>query len=287
MNLEIISRYPSADPNRTPLLFIHGALHGAWCWEAHFLDYFAERGFAAHAVNLRGHGKSDGGDRLRWTPIADFVEDIANAARQLPAPPVLIGHSMGGFIIEKYLEHHSAPGAVLMNTPPPSGLLPTALRIARRHPLLFARINLTFSLYPLVRTPALAREAFFSNLPDEELLEYWERMQNDSFRAFLDMVVLDLPRPPKPGTPVLVLGGARDNMLKTSEIEATARAYNTRAQIIPECAHNMMLEVRWQSVADRLLAWLNEGYSFSSYARKETRLTEKERSADRAAQPDG
>lgn len=114
-----------------------------------------------------------------------------------------------------------------------------------------------------MRTPALAREAFFSDVPDEELLKYWERMQNDSFRAFLDMVALDLPRPPRPGTPVLVLGGARDNMLNAAEIEATARAYNTRAEIIPECAHNMMIELRWQRVADRILAWLNEGCNFS------------------------
>ena len=257
MKLEIISRYPSADTNPTPLLFIHGALHGAWCWDVHFLDYFAEHGFAAHAVNLRGHGESDGADRLRWTPIADFVEDVTNAAQQLPASPILIGHSMGGFIIEKYLEHRSAPGAVLMNTPPPTGLLPAALRIARRHPLLFARINLTFSLYPLVRTPALAREAFFSDVSDQELLNYWERMQNDSFRGFLDMVALDLPKPPRPGTPVLVLGGARDNMLKPAEIEATARAYNTRAEIIADCAHNMMIELRWETVAERILAWLS------------------------------
>lgn len=258
MKLEIISRYPSSNTQPTPLLFIHGALHGAWCWDVHFLDYFAHRGFAAHAVNLRGHGDSEGRDRLRWTRIADFVDDLTDAARQLPAPPVLIGHSMGGFIIEKYLEDHSAPGAVLLNTPPPAGLLPAALRIARRHPLVFARINLTLSLYPLVRTPALAREAFFSDIPDDQLLEYWERMQDDSFLGFLDMVALDLPKPPKPGTPVLVLGAARDNMLKPAEIEATARAYNAQAEIIADIAHNMMIELRWQAVAERILVWLNE-----------------------------
>ena len=258
MKLEIISRYPSSNTQPTPLLFIHGALHGAWCWDVHFLDYFAHHGFAAHAVNLRGHGDSEGRDRLRWTRIADFVDDLTDAARQLPAPPVLIGHSMGGFIIEKYLEDHSAPGAVLLNTPPPAGLLPAALRIARRHPLVFARINLTLSLYPLVRTPALAREAFFSDIPDDQLLEYWERMQDDSFLGFLDMVALDLPKPPKPGTPVLVLGAARDNMLKPAEIEATARAYNAQAEIIADIAHNMMIELRWQAVAERILVWLNE-----------------------------
>lgn len=259
MKLEIISRYPSDAARSTPLLFVHGALHGAWCWAVHFLDYFAQHGFAAHAVNLRGHGNSEGRDRLRWTRIADFVEDLTNAAWLLPRPPILIGHSMGGVIIQKYLEDHSAPAAVLLTTPPPTGLLPTALRMARRHPLLFARINLTLSLYPLVRTPALAREAFFSDdLPDEQLREYWRQMQDDSFLGFLDMVALDLPKPPMRPTPVLVLGAARDNMLTPNEIEATARAYDTQAEIIPGVAHNMMLELRWQTVAERILVWLEE-----------------------------
>jgi hypothetical protein len=47
-------------------------------------------------------------------------------------------------------------------------------------------------------------------------------------------------------------------MISPREIEATGRAYNTQVQIIPDVAHNSMLEQRWQSVADRILAWLNE-----------------------------
>ncbi len=259
MKLEIVSKYPSRPTNRTPLLFVHGMLHGAWCWDVHFLDYFAQHGYAAHAVNLRGHGSSEGRGQLRWTRIADYAEDVANAVRQLPSLPILIGHSMGGFIIQKYLENHNAPGAVLLSSPSPAGLLPAALKNAYRHPLVFAKVNLTLSVFPLVATPQLAREAFFSEeLPEELLVSYWKQMQDDSFVAFLDMVALDLPKPAKVRTPLLVLGAARDNMLKPREIETTARAYNTPFQIIPDVAHNSMLEPRWQAVAECILAWLKE-----------------------------
>jgi len=259
MKLEIISKYPALNHQSTPVLFIHGMLHGAWCWDQYFLDYFVQHGYASHAVNLRGHGNSEGRDTLRWTRIADFVEDVATTVEQLPSPPILIGHSLGGFIIQKYLEDHIAPAGVLLSSPSPAGLLSVALKNARRHPLLFAKINLTFSLFPLVSTPALAREAFFSeDLPEEQLLAYWKQMQDESYMAFLDMVALDLPKPEKVKTPILVLGAARDNMLSPSEIKATARAYNTQAEIIPGVAHNSMLEQRWQSVAERILAWLDE-----------------------------
>src|SRR5512138_1157577 len=102
MKLEMLSKYPSNGEFATPLLFIHGMLHGAWCWDVHFLDFFAQNGFAAHAINLRGHGNSEGQAKLRWTRIADYVDDLVNAVQQLPRPPILIGHSMGGFIIQKY-----------------------------------------------------------------------------------------------------------------------------------------------------------------------------------------
>lgn len=259
MQLEVISKHPLESQHPTPLLFVHGMMHGAWCWDVHFLGYFAHHAFAAYAVNLRGHGNSEGRGNLRWTRIADYVEDVANAVRQLPGSPILIGHSMGGFVIQKYLEDHDAVGAVLLSSPPPAGLLGTTLRIARRRPFVFAKVNLTLSLLPVIATPELAREAFFSaDLPDDQLLAYWKLMEDESYRAFLDMVALDLPKPAKVKTPLLVLGAARDNMLKPREIEATARAYNTQAEIIDDVAHSSMLESGWQAVAERILVWLKE-----------------------------
>lgn len=257
MKLDMIAKYPVERQHPTPVLFIHGMFHAAWCWDVHFLDYFAQHGYAAYAVDLRGHGNSAGRENLRWTRIADYVDDVASAVRQLPNPPILIGHSLGGFVVQKYLEDYVAPAAVLLSSPSPAGLLPTALRIARRHPLAFAQANLTFSLLPVIATPELAREAFFSeDVPESQLVLYWKQMQDESYRSLLDMVAFDLPKPHRVKTRLLVLGAARDNMLSPSEIRATARAYNAPSEIIQDVAHNSMLELRWQTVADRILGWL-------------------------------
>ena len=157
------------------------------------------------------------------------------------------------------MEEHDAPGAVLLSSPPPSGLLGTTLRLARRRPLVFAKVNLTLNMQPMISSPELAGEAFFSpDFPYDELLIYWKRMQNESYRALLDMVLLNRPNPSKIKTPLLVLGAELDNMLKSREIEETAMAYHTKAEIIPGVAHNSMLEQNWRMVADRILSWLNE-----------------------------
>ena len=57
MNLELIRRLPAGPARPTPILFVHGAYSSAQLWEPFFLPYFAERGYAAFALSLRGHGQ--------------------------------------------------------------------------------------------------------------------------------------------------------------------------------------------------------------------------------------
>lgn len=256
MKLEVISKTPAA-AHMTPLLFVHGAWHGAWCWDVHFLDYFAQHGFAAHALSLRAHGASEGRERLRWTRIKDYVADVASVVETMPVPPIVIGHSMGGFIVQKYLEQHQPRGAVLLASVPPQGALRSTLRLSARHPLTFAKANLLLSLYPIVATPELAREAFFSTeLGDAEVNAYWSKLQDESFVGFLDMLALDLPRPPQTKVPVFVLAGERDTMIEPCQFDATARAYGVEAIKLPNLAHDIMLDAGWQAAADQILTWL-------------------------------
>ena len=87
MHPEVISRQPCLNGRPAVLLFIHRAWHAAWCWEPLFLDCFAERGYAAHALSLRGYGGSEGRERLRWARLPAYVADVAQVARQLPFAP--------------------------------------------------------------------------------------------------------------------------------------------------------------------------------------------------------
>jgi len=255
--LEVVVRKPEDETGKTPLLFVHGMWHGAWCWEENFLPYFSQNGYAAYAVSLRGHGGSVGRERLRWTSLADYVADVFAVVRQIGAHPVLIGHSMGGMVVQKYLEEQEAPGAVLLASVPPGGLLPATLRVARRQPLTFLKVNLTLSLYPVIGTPEKCKRFLFSDSLDQaQLMKYFERMQDEAYRAYIDMVLLNLPRSRKGRGPLLVLGAEEDEAVSVKEVRATARAYGVEAEIFPEMAHDMMLEPGWRTVADRILNWL-------------------------------
>jgi pimeloyl-ACP methyl ester carboxylesterase len=88
--LEVIERKPRRESHKLPVLFVHGAWHGAWCWDEYFLDFFADKGHRALAVSLRGHGKSPAPKSMRFCSIADFVADVATVADGLPERPVII-----------------------------------------------------------------------------------------------------------------------------------------------------------------------------------------------------
>lgn len=263
MDLEVISRLPEPPTSFPPLLFVHGAWHGAWCWDEHFLPYFAAQGFAAHALSLRGHGASPGAPHVRGLHIGQYVADLAAVAATLPAPPVVIGHSMGGLVVQKYLERHPAPAAVLLASVPPHGVVNVTGRMLVHHTGPFLLANLTTRLYPLVATPRLARDLFFTpGLPDADVRRYQQQMQDESYLGYLDMLLVSLPRPRRirriGQPPLLVLGAAHDHVFAPGEITATARAFGTTATIVPDIAHDMMLEPGWQGVADTIIAWLRE-----------------------------
>jgi pimeloyl-ACP methyl ester carboxylesterase len=258
VQLEVIVQKPPSTARPKSILFVHGMWHAAWCWAEYFLPYFAQHGYASHALSLRGHGGSEGRKRLRWNTLANYVADVAQVVGQMDEPPVLIGHSMGGMIVQKYLESHPAPAAVLLAAAPPGGVIPATVRVALRHPLAFLKVNLTLSMWPVVGAPALTREAFFSaDMPEAKVATYFSRLQDESYRAYLDMLGLNLPRPEKVETPVLVLGAANDTIISRKDVVATARAYGTQAEFF-DVAHDMMLEANWQTVAERILEWLGE-----------------------------
>ena len=88
-DLEVRSRRAVRDNGRPPLLFVHGGYCDGWCWEPHFLPWFAAHGYESHALSLRGHGQSWPGtliSRQLQTKQDDYVSDtVAALERRLSA----------------------------------------------------------------------------------------------------------------------------------------------------------------------------------------------------------
>ena len=181
--LEVIDKGSCSDAHPVPLLFVHGGWHAAWCWE-HFLNFFADAGYRAVALSLRGHGASPTTKPLRSCSIAEYVDDVRATADNLGGQPVLIGHSLGGFVVQRYLENHSAPATVLVGSVPPQGVLGLALRVWRHHPWVSIRAFAGSTLVEFINTAALAREYLFCGVTPQTIVEScMSRAQPESIRA--------------------------------------------------------------------------------------------------------
>jgi pimeloyl-ACP methyl ester carboxylesterase len=241
---------------RAPLVFVHGAYVGAWCWAEHFLPWFGALGYPASAVSLRGHGRSAGRDRLHQFGLDDYAEDLAAALAGLARPPVLVGHSMGAMVVQKYLERGAACAAAFVCPVPPTGLLPASWVLAMTRPTLFAEIN---SMAAGGRpSPAALRDALFAGpLAPADLARHYERMQAESRRALLDMSWWGLPQRWRMNLPAsLVLAAEHDVLIPRAQAELAARHLDAEFRLLPGLGHAVMLESRWQSAAEALRDWL-------------------------------
>lgn len=250
--LEVISRAPAERTHVTPLLFVHGGCHAAWCWDVHFLSYFARLGYVTYALSLRGHGQSTG--RLALASIGDYVRDVEQVMEALAEKPVLIAHSMGGLVVQKYLERHQdIPACVLMASSPVGGFKRALQGFVLKHVGLLELLR--FDVKAMLGANGLAHEAFFSSdMPEAEVQSYLDRMNAESVVASLG-ALFNLPRAHLIKTPMLVLGGRRDKLIDEVDLKTTAQAYHTEA-VIFDTAHDMMLEEGWEAVASGIRDWL-------------------------------
>ena len=113
--------------DRIPLMLIHGAWLSARSWER-FAEYFGARGFDVSAPEWpRKHGDveelRDGADELAGLGLTEILDHYAALIGKLDEPPVLIGHSFGGLIVELLLDRGLGRAGVAMSPAPPKGIL--------------------------------------------------------------------------------------------------------------------------------------------------------------------
>jgi pimeloyl-ACP methyl ester carboxylesterase len=260
MKLEVITRMPRGGQARsTPLLFVHGVFSCARIWEPFFLPFFAEHGYPAHAVSVRGHGRSDGRDGLATARLRDYLEDVEQVTDQIGQTPVLIGVSMGGVLVQHYLRRRPVAAAVLMASGPPHGMIPSSLSMLVSNPLLMRDMALMAMLGPGMATVDGARRALFrAGTPDDYIRRYLPAAQPESPLVMLDVTALDLPPSSKQrcGAPVMVLGAECDAFVSSGAVDQTARTFGVKPTMFPGMAHAMMLDQDWEKVARHMLGWL-------------------------------
>lgn len=95
----------SDGPEPKNFLLVHGALHGAWCWEK-LVPFLKARGHRVLVIDLPGRGD----DPIRgWkAKFSHFVDRVRGGASRMEGPVIAVGHSWGGFVISGAAEAEPA-----------------------------------------------------------------------------------------------------------------------------------------------------------------------------------
>ncbi|MCM2323820.1 MAG: alpha/beta hydrolase [Oligoflexia bacterium] len=250
----------SGGAERPPLLFVHGSFCGGFVWEEYFLPYFAAQGFDCYAFDHGGrHGRASGnGLGTHGGSLKDYVSHLKDAVAQVGRPPLLVAHSLGGIIAQKYIEQHEVPGVVFLAPASPFGLAGSMLHMTVHSPVLLWQLNVMQWLGTRFVNPRLfARELFAAEPTQEQLDQFVPRTRAEPVQVVLESIMPNLPAMgQRPFPSALVIGGDRDAFVPAYEFRRTATLYKAELQLLAGANHMLMLDSCWQDVAERAVKWI-------------------------------
>lgn len=253
--LEVIDGPPVAEGSRR-VVFVHGICHGAWCWR-NYMHALADHQIASTAVSLRGHAGSGGHDQLDEFGLEDYVDDVLSVVGSDAAKTIVVGHSMGGAIVQLALQRPGVEfaGAVLLTPMVPGGH--NRVEMAR----LMLSIRSYLNVQKIVGGKQLSAEktnrtAFFDGrLTADDAAWAASNLQAESKRAMVDLESFEPPAGPL-RTPTYVLGSSKDTIFRASTLHRTAEHYGLQADVLSEGCHDLMIDPTWQVSANRLIQWI-------------------------------
>jgi pimeloyl-ACP methyl ester carboxylesterase len=193
-------------------------------------------------LDLRGHGLSEGGEHLQRWRIEDYVADVRAVLDRWETLRILVGHSMGGLVVQLVAAAVRLDRLVLVASSPTEGMRRNGFRMAGRHPWTFAAARLRRSFRRLYRSPRVARALLFHpNTAQAVVDRHLEAVQEESWVAGNQPMTL-LPDPRAVACPVIVIAGERDVMVDRRASERTARDYSTPLEVFGACAHMVPCE---------------------------------------------
>lgn len=251
------------------IVFVHGVSHGAWCWE-YFVDYFTKIGYACFAINLRGHG--DNKENKKGS-LKKYVVDVSRSIMRCKeycekneiqySKPSLIGHSMGGGIVEIYMNEHSdqIENAILFAPATAQGMGLDVFKTTISKTGWYTAptiLGKKTNKYLLNSNFFVAKDKdtknFVPRITDKkELAFYDEHLCSENIFPMLGLMYFKLK---KPNIPVFVIGSNKDAYFPTDSLNITADFYDTKPMILRGLCHDMMLDPEWEKAAESVLEFI-------------------------------
>lgn len=252
----------AVDHPRAVVAIVHGYAEHSGRYE-HVARFLNERGYSVEALDLRGHGQSEG-PRALVGSMNEYLNDVGRFLRRVeqrnPAVPLfLLGHSMGGGIVTLFVITRGRNLAGLIVSGPAVGVGRTPGHFQRLFVNVMAKVNPTYGLLQLP-ADAISRDPGVVAAYEADPLVYRGKMQaglvaamsRASARIQRDMEQVTLP--------LLILQGTEDRLTPRDGAEllyARAMSQDKMLKLYDGLYHEVMNEPEQQRVLEDLAGWLD------------------------------
>lgn len=249
------------------IVMVHGMWGGAWCWDI-FKSYFERKGYECHVPVLRHHDVKPGEPPpvgLGTTGLADYVRDLEEYIQKLPEKPILMGHSMGGLLVQLLSQKDIALKSVLLTPAPPAGIHALTYSVFKCFLSMF--LNWGFWRKPHRIPFKRAEYAFLHQLPDAEKKDAYDKLVYEAGKASFQIGfwLLDSERAShvdedKIKAPQLIITATNDRIVPASVVRKIAKKYERTADFKEFESHSHWLigEDGWEDIAAFVLEWIEK-----------------------------
>ncbi len=259
--IERITYIPKQRRFQTPILMQHGMWHGAWCWQ-HWQELFAAWGWESHAISLPGHAGSPAQRPVYFCTLDYYLRFLKAEVERLPLKPILMGHSMGGALVQWYFKYvgDDLPAAVLVAPWDLQANLGhgAASRWLKLDPLGVLLVSLSGSTRPYIRTPKHAAQKLISTRAIYTPEALHARLSPESVWVMMQHNPPFWQPAKQVKTPLLWLAGEIDAVIGVEDERRSAACYQADFIVVPEAAHNIMMEHNYRETAEGVHKWLSE-----------------------------
>ena len=249
------------------IVFIHGMYMNSLCWE-HWITFFESRGYQCLAPAWPGRDRpvealrnQDHDPHLVDLSLNDVIRHYSDVIHSLPVKPILIGHSMGGLVVQVLLQREQVSAGVAIDSAPPMGVLTASwpfLRSNWPHITPFVSlgnpVEMSFPRFQYTFTndmPLSDQQAAF----DRYVVPESRRVPRESLTAKIDFS--------RPHAPLLLVAGSDDHLIPASLNRTNFARYNlspskTDFKEFAGRTHFIVGQDGWEEVAGFIAGWLNQ-----------------------------
>jgi pimeloyl-ACP methyl ester carboxylesterase len=252
------------------IIFIHGMFMTPKCWDR-WIEFFKEKGLAGRATAWPEHNRPvhdlnhnvDENSSLARLTFLDLIASYENQISKLPEQPILIGHSVGGLIVQVLINKGLGRAGVAIDSAPPKGVKSYKFSFLKSN---FHVINpLVSAKKPYIMKLRKFRYAFANSMTRQEQEEaYRTYVVPESIRVARDLgkkAVIDFK---KAHAPLLLIAGSADHIIPGSLNRKNFKRYAKDNGSVTEFkefkgrSHTIILQKGWDEVAGFACAWIKK-----------------------------